>query len=178
MVDATGDACIARLAGAPTEVYRQGNILAAWYYGVGSGGRQLIPLGYFDVPSEDRAGQPELPPLLDRRFDGLDCVEVSEMVRCSHASTLNDIREHRRQAPSWAPASIASIPQLRMTRRLRGEYALDEGEMHRHFDDSVGMVSDWRKRGPVYEVPFSTLYSSKVKNLVMAGRCTSVTDSM
>ena len=76
------------------------------------------------------------------------------------------------------PTSIASIPQLRMTRRLRGEYTLDESEMHRYFDDSVGMVSDWRKRGPVYEVPFSTLYSADVKNLIMAGRCTSVTDSM
>ena len=40
------------------------------------------------------------------------------------------------------------------------------------------MVSDWRKRGPVYEVPFSTLYSKEVKNLIAAGRCTSVTDSM
>lgn len=38
------------------------------------------------------------------------------------------------------------------------------------------MVSDWRKRGPVYEVPFSTLCGKKVKNLLAAGRCTSVTD--
>lgn len=40
------------------------------------------------------------------------------------------------------------------------------------------MVSDWRKRGPVYEVPFRTLYSKTIKNLITAGRCTSVTDSM
>lgn len=32
VVDATGDACIAHLAGAPTEVFQKGNILAAWYY--------------------------------------------------------------------------------------------------------------------------------------------------
>ncbi|MBQ6990599.1 MAG: FAD-dependent oxidoreductase, partial [Clostridia bacterium] len=51
-------------------------------------------------------------------------------------------------------------------------------EMHTPFADSVGMVSDWRKRGPVYEVPFATLYSPVVKNLIMAGRVTSVTDSM
>ena len=50
--------------------------------------------------------------------------------------------------------------------------------MHKFFDDSIGMVSDWRTRGPVYEVPFSTLYSRKVKNLIVAGRCTSVTDRM
>lgn len=40
------------------------------------------------------------------------------------------------------------------------------------------MVSDWRKRRPIYEVPFRTLYSKQVKNLIVAGRCTSVTDDM
>lgn len=178
VVDATGDACIAHLAGAPTEVHEQGNILAAWYYGLGSVGYQLNALGYSDIPSEDRVGQAASPPLLNRRFGGLDCEEVSEMVQYSHASTLNDIRKKRRQDPSWVPIAIATMPQLRMTRRLRGEYTLDEREMHKFFPDSIGMVSDWRKRGPVYEVPFSTLYSSGIKNLIMAGRCTSVTDSM
>ena len=51
-------------------------------------------------------------------------------------------------------------------------------EMHTYFEDSVGLIGDWRKRGPVYEVPFRTLYCGKVKNLIAAGRCTSVTDSM
>ena len=50
--------------------------------------------------------------------------------------------------------------------------------MHTFFEDSIGMVSDWRKRGPIYEVPFSTLYSPTIKNLITAGRCTSVTESM
>ena len=94
------------------------------------------------------------------------------------AEILNDIRKKRRSDPSWVPTAIATMPQLRMTRRIQGEYTLDEGEMHKYFADSVGMVSDWRKRGPIYEVPFSTLYSAKVKNLIMAGRCTSVTDAM
>jgi hypothetical protein len=65
-----------------------------------------------------------------------------------------------------------------MTRKLVGEYVLSDKEMHTYFENSIGMVSDWRKRGPVYEVPFGTLYSKKVKNLIMAGRCTSVTEPM
>ena len=40
------------------------------------------------------------------------------------------------------------------------------------------MVSNWKKRGPVYEVPYSTLYSAKIKNLIAAGRCTSVDETM
>ena len=65
-----------------------------------------------------------------------------------------------------------------MTRRIVGEYTLRYEEMHKHFDDSIGMVSDWKKRGPVWEVPFRTLYSDKVKNLICAGRCTSVNETM
>jgi hypothetical protein len=65
-----------------------------------------------------------------------------------------------------------------MTRRIIGDYTLSYDEMHKHFDDSIGMVSDWRKRGPIFEVPFRTLYNSSVKNLIMAGRCTSVDEEL
>lgn len=50
--------------------------------------------------------------------------------------------------------------------------------MHKHFEDSVGLFSDWRKPGPVYELPLRTMYSGKVRNLAAAGRCISVTDDL
>ena len=65
-----------------------------------------------------------------------------------------------------------------MSRKIRGEYSLAEAEVHKYFEDSIGMVSDWRKRGPVFEVPYRTLYSKAVKNLIIAGRCTSVEEDM
>jgi hypothetical protein len=65
-----------------------------------------------------------------------------------------------------------------MTRRIVGEYELSNKEEHTYFEDSIGMVSNWRKRGPVYEVPYSTLYNKSVKNLIVAGRCTSVNEPM
>lgn len=40
------------------------------------------------------------------------------------------------------------------------------------------MVSNWKKRGPVYEVPFRTLYNKEIKNLIVAGRCTSVNETL
>ncbi len=51
-------------------------------------------------------------------------------------------------------------------------------EEHTYFEDSIGMVSNWKKRGPVYEVPFRTLYSKEVENLIVAGRCTSVGETL
>ena len=178
VVDATGDCDIFYFSDAPTENFKQGNLLAAWYYSLGQNGYNLKALGYADIPDEQKDKNHKTPSLVDRRFTGLDGSEISEMTQLSHQSTLNDIKKHRQTDPTYIPASIATIPQIRMSRKIVGEYVLHDKEMHTFFEDSVGMISDWRKRGPVYEVPFRTLYSKQIKNLISAGRCTSVTDSM
>lgn len=145
---------------------------------MGSDGYNLNTLGVADIPESEKNDDNKVPLLAKRRFSGLDGKEISEMVQLSHEATLNNVIKRRISDNSFCPTMIPSIPQIRMTRRIVGEYTLDENEKHKFFDDSIGMVSDWRKRGPIYEVPFSTLYSKSVKNLIVAGRCTSVTDSM
>ncbi|MBQ9692867.1 MAG: FAD-dependent oxidoreductase, partial [Clostridia bacterium] len=45
VVDATGDCDIAKFADAPTDTFRQGNVLAAWYYSLGEKGYKLNLLG-------------------------------------------------------------------------------------------------------------------------------------
>ena len=177
VVDATGDCDIAWLASAPTEVFRQGNVLAAWYYFADKDGYQLKMLGASDKPDSEKTGK-EKKPLVDRRFGGLDGRELSEMVCLSHKATLDDWLQRRESNPEALLSTIATMPQVRMTRRLVGEYELQHTEMHTPFEDSIGMVSNWKKRGPVYEVPFRTLYSRTVKNLIVAGRCTSVNETL
>lgn len=178
VVDATGDCDIAHFAGAPTVNFQQGNVLAAWYYGLDEAGYKLHMLGYADIPDDQKGKDHKDKMLIPQRFTGLSGDELSLMTRLSHAATLTDIMQKRIKHPDLVPTSIATTPQVRMTRRIDGEYTLHSTEMHTYFADSIGMVSDWRKRGPMYEVPFRTLYSQKVKNLICAGRCTSVTDSM
>ena len=177
VVDATGDCDIAHFSGAPTKTFKQGNILAAWYYYVGQNGYDLQLLGASDVPEEEKTGN-EAQPRINRRFTGLDGDEISEFTRLSHKTLFADFLKKREKDPSLLPVTIASMPQLRMTRKIVGEYELSHTEEHKHFDDSVGMVSNWKKRGPVYEVPFRTLYSKSVKNLICAGRCTSVNETL
>ena len=65
-----------------------------------------------------------------------------------------------------------------MTRRIVGEYEIKKEEVHKYFEDSIGLIPSWRERGPIFEVPFSTMYNSKVKNLICAGRCTSADNVM
>lgn len=178
VVDATGDCDIVHLAGCPTETFKQGNVLAAWYYSLGIDGYMLNMVGCADVPDDQKDSANKVEMLVPKRFSGIDGKELSEMTVLSHSSVLNDVLRRRETDGALIPTSIATIPQVRMTRRIVGEYTLHDTEQHKFFSDSVGMVSDWRKRGPVYEVPFSTLFSKKVKNLITAGRCVSVTDSM
>ena len=178
VVDATGDCDIAWFAGAPTEKFKQGNLLAAWYYACGDKGYELHTLGACDIPDDQKTGDNEVEKLSNKRFTGLEGEELSRMMQLSHRETMQDLLKLRETQPNAVPATIASIPQIRMTRRISGAYTLHDTEMHTRFEDSVGMVSDWRKRGPVYEVPYRTLWSPEIKNLITAGRCTSVTDSM
>ena len=182
VVDATGDCDIANFADAPTDTFEKGNILAAWYYFLGKAGYGLHMLGCADIPTEEEEeaglGFDRVKPLIKRRFSGLDGKDISEQVCLSHDATYKEIMKKREKDETIVPVTIATIPQLRMTRKIIGEYVLSDEEMHKYFEDSIGMVSDWRKRGPVYEVPFGTLYSKKVKNLICAGRCTSVSQDM
>ena len=177
VVDATGDCDIAHFAGVPTALFEQGNILAAWYYYTNSSGYHLQKIGASDTPEEERTGK-EAKPLVNRRFTGLDGKELSEQVCLSHKTTLKHWLKIRETDKDAVISTIATIPQIRMTRKIIGEYELAHTELHTYFEDSIGMVSSWKKRGPVYEVPFRTLYNKKMKNLIVAGRCTSVNEAL
>lgn len=178
VVDATGDADVAALVGAPTERFRQGNVLAAWYYSLGQAGYRLNMVGAADLPDEEKKTATAAAPLIARRFGGLDGRELSEMMCASHAATMRDLLKKRESDPATMPVTLATTPQIRMTRRIVGARTLAAAEEHTAMPDSIGMVSNWKKRGPVWEVPFSTLYTPAVRNLLFAGRCTSVDETL
>ena len=177
VVDATGDCDIAWFASAPTDTFKQGNVLAAWYYYADKNGYKLQQVGAADTPDEEKDGK-EKKPLVDRRFTGLDGKEISEMVCLSHKATLEHWIKKRETDPDAVLTTISTIPQIRMTRKLVGEYTLAHTEEHTYFETSVGMVSNWKRRGPIYEIPFETLYNRSVTNLIVAGRCTSVNETL
>lgn len=178
VVDATGDCDIAFFADAPTNTNQTGNILASWYYSAGEKGYDLHKVGATASP-EIAENTPNYDRYLSTlRFEGVECKEVSDVMVMSHKYMLDHFLKWREKDPTSWMATIPTVPLTRMTRKLIGEYVQHDTEMHEYFEDSIGMVSDWRKRGPVYEVPFRTLYSKSVPNLIVAGRCTSCTEEM
>lgn len=173
-VDTTGDAVMFWMAEAKTINSAQKNKLAGWYYYTQGGKTRLRILGECDSVAKEH----EEDDLSTIRYSGLNGKENSAFIRECHQLTLHDIRLHRQVDPCFEPVTIPTMPQLRMTRRFVGQYELAEHENDTYFEDSIGMIGDWRKAGMRYEIPFRTLYTSKIRNLVGAGRCISVSDDM
>ena len=174
VVDCTGDADVCKLAGAKTANFAKGNKLASWYYGLGDRKFKLYMCGVHDVNDCETAVE------FNRkdRFSGIETEELSDMVQLSRVEMMKDILSRKAKTPDFVPTSMATIPDVRMTRRLVGAYTQGIDEVGVRYSDTVGIFPNWKKHGPVYELPFSSLYSDEVKNLAVAGRCISVTDEM
>jgi hypothetical protein len=190
VIDCTGDADICHLAGAETGLFKGCNSLASWYYYYSEGKVALKMFGLADIAQgktglnvggkegdQYKASKVES---LDNnfRFSGVNGEELSRAVITAHDRMYEDILKHRKTDDTYVPVAISSIPLVRNSRRLVGEYTMDDFHDHKYMPDSIGMTGDWRKRGPAYEIPFRTMYCSKIKNLLAAGRDISVTDAM
>lgn len=177
VVDASGDADVFYLAGVPTALHQVGNKMAAWYYETLDGSTKLHMVGASDVPSESSEnGAPDQ--VKEGRITGVDARELSKWLLEGHALSLEKFLSKGDVSEEHSFATMATMPQLRMTRKIVGKYTLDECEAHKYFDDSIGMTGDWRKRGPIFEIPMRSLYCEELVNVTAAGRCISVTDDM
>ncbi len=68
---------------------------------------------------------------------------------------------------------LPTMPQYRKIRRLIGETTFDANSFE--CCDSIGKCGDFRIPGPVYEIPYSSLYNKNIDNLLVAGRIISAT---
>lgn len=104
--------------------------------------------------------------------------------------------EHKERARNYALAYVPYMDARRETRRLVGDYILkqQDAEQGVMFPDRIsyggwsldvhhprGIHSgkdgpyDFDGRVPIYSIPYRTLYSTNIVNLLFAGRCMSVT---
>ncbi|MBR1677780.1 MAG: FAD-dependent oxidoreductase [Clostridia bacterium] len=175
-VDATGDADLFYLSRAKTQLFEQGNVAAHWYYEFLDSKYYLRTLGFADVPDKYKTEE-KIKTDTRKRYIGLSNRELTEFVAYGHDKILQDFLSKGRLLENHILSSMATIPQIRMTRRIDGVYTMNDEECHKYFDDSVGMYSDWRKAGPVYELPLRCLYGD-LENAFACGRCISVTDDL
>ncbi len=169
VIDASGDADICHLAGCETETFT-GNVLAAWHYLVHNGRLKLKPFSKRYDKEHGRGGKSEGP-----YFDGVDHKQLTEQVLQSRRMLIDNLLKLREESPEDAiyPINLPSIPDIRMTRRLKNSFSMAEEHIHTWMEDCIGLTGDWRRRGPVYPIPFRAIRAEGVANVFAAGRCIS-----
>lgn len=189
VIDATGDADIAYHAGAPCA--EGNNWLSLWSIetSLEAAGRAVAGQ---DDPGSERApllsgvrigagagGEGAIPGAA--HYTGIDGAQVSTFVLEGrrylrehyarlHAQGDKTSRHHR------FPVTLPAMAQFRTTRRIVGLETLTDGQNNCHVDTSVGLAPDWRRAGPVWEIPYGTLVPQGITGLLAAGRCISSTD--
>ena len=167
-VDASGDARLTRLAG--EEVSFGKNVLSLWaleYEGSRQYGRdRMAP----EINMLTR-GNP------NRTFTGPTAKDVSSYMMETRSILRKFYLDEQQPGKSgrfqrW-PILLASMPQFRKIAARKGDFELSDNMNNRYFADSIGLVSDWRKSGPVWEIPFGTITAPATENLFAAGRCIS-----
>ncbi|WP_322818472.1 FAD-dependent oxidoreductase [Tepidiforma sp.] len=180
VVDATGDADVAVLAGEQVERelvhpwlwFRTANVVEdaaeaspqrlSYYRTVHPGG-YLHPWG-----AAERIGR-----AIDATNpDDLTYAEV-ECRRLARA----ELDRLRAKVPGFERAWLAGFAAtlgITESRRLVGIHQLSREEMDLPFDDVVAVTGHWTKYGAVYEIPWRSLLARETENLAVAGRCISV----
>lgn len=186
VVDATGDADVAYRAGA--ECADGENFLSLW------GHQQSL------ARAKEAASSEECPPLMEgfrlggrentlppkgssndprwRVYHGTTGEEVSRFVLEARKLAREHFRARQEALGPHGryqlfPITLPAMAQFRMTRRIVGRATLHAHQDGLHFPDSIGLVSDWRRPGPVWEIPYGTLLPENVEGLLVAGRCIS-----
>lgn len=129
---------------------------------------------------------PELP----LKFSASDAVSYSEGVAYGRASMRRIARFAKKHIPGFEHAYISRMATMMGTReswRIKGIAYLTEGDYHseRRFADAVARtgyyidahgerVGEYLPAGAYYEIPYRAMVTHEVRNLIVAGRCISV----
>ena len=73
---------------------------------------------------------------------------------------------------SHYPLTLQSMPPIRKGRCIQGCFTMDTGMESRSFEDSVGVLGDWRSN-KVWQVPYRALLPNGLRGVIAAGRCIS-----
>lgn len=174
VVDATGDARLFHLAGAPCETGT--NYLTMRAYGMDlSSQRQAAQAGdayrarirLKHGATMTGAGQPAgMPPVA-----GITSREVSDFVMRAREMLFAQVCQEPRLARDII--ALPAQPQLRTIRHIVGAETFLGAEDHVHRPDSIGVAPDFTRPGALYEIPFGCLYAPTVDNLLACGRIVS-----
>jgi len=170
VIDSSGDAEVLGRIGLPTPAAE--NSLAIWCYctrggtghllkrgGAAEHDLHLLTLGNIDTKAQKH--------IVVEPYYGDSAKNINRFILDGHKRLLDVVKEDN----DLVLASLPSMAQIRMARRIEGAYTLGDKDSGAHFKDNIGATGDWRRPNPVYEIPYRSLYTPEVRNVLAAGRC-------
>jgi hypothetical protein len=167
-VDATGDGDVAVSAGAP---YTEGrNTPAIWEIHHADGA--LKNSRALSDGQERFCGNWK-----EYEYPGVSGRVVTDFVRDTRRRLRAFYQEKYAKDPAlkhkFFSMLLPSMATFRRTRAVTGLAAMCDANEDAVFEDSVALINEWRRPGPVREVPFGALIPKGVRGLLTAGRCIS-----
>lgn len=179
VIDATGDGDLFAAAGCAHDTekvlpwlwFRMGGVrdvdraldAGGWYFRTLGAGQVLLPWG-----ATEKIG---------RKIDATDPEDLTfAEVECRRL-VMQEIDRLRAEVPEFRDAHVCEIARdlgITESRRLQGAYVLARDDMDRDFEDAIAVTGHWTKYGVTYAIPFRSLRTDEVENLLVAGRCISV----
>ena len=112
-------------------------------------------------------------------YRGEDGKQVSDFVLKSRRWIREDYKKAYAAEPEkynrndYYALKLPAMPQFRKIYSIDAKYVLGDNENNKRFEDSIGLAADWRKSGPVWEIPYRSLIpANPVGGFLAAGRCT------
>ena len=167
-IDTTGDASLIRRAGGAFETGE--NFISPWWLENAPGRAERYHF------TDDIHIQPTGP---INQYPKIDAPETGKSATRFTRTAWQIIREHYEKIYAEDPAlrhkhfplHLPAMPQFRKIACAKCCFMLDDDMYGRHFEDSIGLYADWRKKGFVWETPYGTLLPEKINGALVAGRC-------
>lgn len=174
-IDATGDADLTKLSGAPFVDGDNFYTYIAYEATLESCKKAVEQNSIGQLYSWVNGGKASLyghnHPEGMKKYAGTTGEEVTEYIVRNQMDLLDSLKG--RDPHSRDITVLPTMPQFRTTRHIKGMYTLKVEDAYRHFDDSVCLINDFDRRDYLYEVPLRCLISENIKNLFAVGRCAS-----
>ncbi len=101
-------------------------------------------------------------------YFGTESSEVNRYLIANQLEMLEKLKQDDRL--SRDVVTLPGMCQFRTTRRIDGDYVMQESDTYRHFEDSIGAICDFDRRDFLYEIPYRALVTSKAANVITCGR--------
>jgi hypothetical protein len=106
-------------------------------------------------------------------FNGTTTEEITDYVLENQKLILEKLQKTDRFSRDIVRSP--TMPQFRTTRHIDGEYTFKAEDAYRHFEDSIGTISDFGRKDFLYEIPYRCLYKKSYRNVLAVGRAASAT---